>query len=122
MLRPSAPPAVRWITRTLEEAGHDTWAVGGAVRDALLGRPSGDWDLTTRARPDELQELFRRTVPIGIEHGTVGVLVRDGKGFEFICRTGAGWEGKRRGMRDADAGWEEIAAGHDANGPAGGAV
>ena len=81
-LRPSAPPAVRWITRTLEEAGHDTWAVGGAVRDALLGRPSGDWDLTTRARPDELQELFRRTVPIGIEHGTVGVLVRDGTMFE----------------------------------------
>ena len=81
-LRPSAPPAVRWITRTLEAAGHDTWAVGGAVRDALLGRPSGDWDLTTRARPDELQELFRRTVPIGIEHGTVGVLVRDGTMFE----------------------------------------
>lgn len=80
--RPSAPPAVRWITRTLEDAGHDTWAVGGAVRDALMGRPSGDWDLTTQARPDQLQRLFRRTVPIGVEHGTVGVLARDGTMFE----------------------------------------
>ena len=47
--RPSAPPAVRWIARTLEEAGHETWAVGGAVRDVLMGRPSGDWDLATHA-------------------------------------------------------------------------
>ena len=78
----SAPLAVSWITRTLEEAGHDTWAVGGAVRDALMGRPSGDWDLTTRARPDQLQKLFQRTVPIGIAHGTVGVLARDGTMFE----------------------------------------
>ncbi|MCH7533503.1 MAG: CCA tRNA nucleotidyltransferase [Gemmatimonadetes bacterium] len=80
--RPSAPAAVSWITRTLEEAGHDTWAVGGAVRDALMGRRSGDWDLTTQARPDQLQKLFQRTVPIGIEHGTVGVLARDGTMFE----------------------------------------
>ncbi len=80
--RPSAPPAVSWITRTLEDAGHDTWAVGGAVRDALMGRPSGDWDLATRARPDQLQKLFRRTVPIGIVHGTVGVLARDGTMLE----------------------------------------
>ena len=52
------------------------------MRDALLGRRSGDWDLTTKARPDQLQKLFRRTVPIGIEHGTVGVLARDGTMFE----------------------------------------
>ena len=80
--RPSAPPAVLWITRTLEDAGYDTWAVGGAVRDALMERPSGDWDLTTLARPDEMQRLFRRTVPLGIEHGTVGVLAKDGTMFE----------------------------------------
>lgn len=79
---PEAPPAVRWITRTLEEAGYETWAVGGAVRDALAGRPSGDWDLATRARPATVRSLFRRTVPIGIEHGTVGVLARDGTLFE----------------------------------------
>ncbi|MBM4182626.1 MAG: CCA tRNA nucleotidyltransferase [Gemmatimonadetes bacterium] len=75
--KPSAPHAVRWIARKLEEAGHDTWAVGGAVRDVLLGRPSGDWDLATGARPAEVQRIFRRTVPLGVEHGTVGVLKDD---------------------------------------------
>jgi tRNA nucleotidyltransferase/poly(A) polymerase len=65
---------VQRIARKLEEAGHETWAVGGAVRDALLGRPSGDWDLATHARPADVQRIFRRTVPIGVEHGTVGVL------------------------------------------------
>lgn len=78
----SAPPAVLWITRTLEEAGFETWAVGGAVRDHLLGLPEGDWDLSTRARPDDVRRLFRRTVPIGIEHGTVGVLADDGDMYE----------------------------------------
>lgn len=73
---------MRWIARTLEGAGFETWAVGGAVRDVLLGHPSGDWDLTTRARPDEVGRLFRRTVPIGVEHGTVGVLTDDGVMFE----------------------------------------
>lgn len=80
--QPSPPPAVRWITRTLEEAGYETWTVGGAVRDVLMGRPAGDWDLTTRARPDDMRRLFRRTVPIGVDHGTVGVLARDGTMFE----------------------------------------
>jgi tRNA nucleotidyltransferase (CCA-adding enzyme) len=82
MTLPEAPGAVRWIVRTLEEAGHDTWAVGGAVRDALAGIPSGDWDLTTRATPRQVRRLFRRTVPIGIDHGTVGVLARDGTLYE----------------------------------------
>jgi tRNA nucleotidyltransferase (CCA-adding enzyme) len=79
-LRP--PPEVRWIARTLEDAGHSTWAVGGAVRDALAGRRPGDWDLTTAARPREVQRLFRRTVPVGVEHGTVGVLGRDRRMYE----------------------------------------
>ena len=81
-IRLSAPPAVRWITRTLESAGHETWAVGGAIRDALRGHPSGDWDLATRARPEEVRRIFRRTVPIGVEHGTVGVLADDGVMYE----------------------------------------
>ncbi len=73
---------MRWITRTLEEAGFETWTVGGAVRDALLGLGPGDWDVTTRARPNDVRRLFRRTVPIGVEHGTVGVLSDDGTMFE----------------------------------------
>ena len=79
---PSAPPAVGWIARTLEEAGFETWTVGGAVRDALLGVASVDWDFTTRARPEQVQRLFKRTVPVGIDHGTVGVLARDGTMYE----------------------------------------
>jgi len=79
---PEAPGAVRWIVRTLEEAGFETWAVGGAVRDALLGSSGGDWDLATRARPQEVRRVFRRTVPIGVEHGTVGVLDRSGELYE----------------------------------------
>ncbi len=76
--RPSAPGFVRWVTRTLEDAGYETWAVGGAVRNTLLGLPSGDWDLATRAPPAVVRRLFPRTVPVGIAHGTVGVLTREG--------------------------------------------
>lgn len=68
------PAAVRRIAARLEGAGHETWCVGGAVRDALLGRTHADWDLATAARPDDVRALFRRTVPLGIEFGTVGVL------------------------------------------------
>ena len=73
------PPAVVALVETLERAGHETWCVGGAVRDALLGTPSMDWDLATSATPAEVQRCFRRVVPVGIEHGTVGVLDRDGR-------------------------------------------
>lgn len=82
MSHPEAPGAVRWIVRTLEEAGYETWAVGGAVRDALAGIPSGDWDLTTRATPSHVRRIFRRTVPLGVDHGTMGVLARDGTLYE----------------------------------------
>jgi tRNA nucleotidyltransferase (CCA-adding enzyme) len=79
----SAPPDVARIARRLEEAGFSTWAVGGAVRDALSGRAAqGDWDLTTAARPRDVQRLFRRTVPVGVAHGTVGVLGQDGRMYE----------------------------------------
>lgn len=77
-----APHEVRRIVRRLEENGFATWAVGGAVRDALVGRAPGDWDLATAARPGDVRRLFRRTVPIGIEHGTVGVLGKDGHLYE----------------------------------------
>ena len=72
------PRSVLEIAARLERAGFETWCVGGAVRDALLGRPSLDWDLATAAAPGDVQKLFRRTVPVGIEFGTVGVLDRQG--------------------------------------------
>ena len=56
--------------------------MGGAVRDALLGLAHLDWDLATSATPPVVRRLFRRTVPVGIEFGTVGVLDRDGRMHE----------------------------------------
>ena len=66
------------ILRRLEDAGHETWCVGGAIRDALLGDPQQDMDLATSARPEEVQRLFRRTIAVGVEHGTVGVFDEHG--------------------------------------------
>jgi tRNA nucleotidyltransferase (CCA-adding enzyme) len=66
------------IARTLINAGHETWCVGGAVRDAFLGISHLDWDLATSARPEVVQRVFRRTVPVGLKFGTVGVLDRNG--------------------------------------------
>lgn len=56
--------------------------MGGAVRDALLGHAHLDWDLATGATPNEVRKVFRRTVPVGIEFGTVGVFDRDGRMHE----------------------------------------
>ena len=71
------PPHVRDIAARLEKAGFETWAVGGAVRDALLGDGHLDWDLATAAKPEQVRALFKHTVPVGIEFGTVGVLDPD---------------------------------------------
>jgi len=62
------------IGDTLERHGFDTWCVGGAVRDALLGLPNSDWDIATTATPPQVRRLFRRTIPVGEAHGTIGVL------------------------------------------------
>ena len=71
------PQNVEKIIETLNAAGFEAYAVGGCVRDALLNRTPLDWDITTSARPEEVQTLFRRTVPTGIQHGTVTVLIKD---------------------------------------------
>src|SRR5690348_12298876 len=76
------PDEVLRIARTLEEAGFETWCVGGAIRDNLLKLENHDFDLTTAAPPDEVQRLFKRTVPVGIEHGTVAVLDADSRAHE----------------------------------------
>ena len=76
------PDAVVKIATKLESAGYETWCVGGAVRDNLLGLENHDFDLTTAAPPAEIQRLFQRTVPVGIEHGTVAVLDRANQAHE----------------------------------------
>jgi len=76
------PDEVLKIARRLEEAGYETWCVGGAIRDNLLGLENHDFDLTTAAPPEEVRKLFKRTVPVGIEHGTVAVLDRHNRPHE----------------------------------------
>ena len=77
-IQPLDPPeTVRGIAKRLEDAGFETWCVGGAVRDALLGHPHLDWDLATAAKPPEVRKLFKRTVPVGVEFGTIGVIDHD---------------------------------------------
>ncbi len=76
-----APDGLREVAGRLESRGYEAWAVGGAVRDALMGDERADWDLATDARPGDVQRIFPRTAPIGVEHGTVGVL-RDDEMYE----------------------------------------
>lgn len=75
------PEYVADILRRLEDAGHEAWCVGGAVRDALLGLEPGDWDVTTSAKPEEILDLFSpNALPTGLKHGTV--TVGGGRGVE----------------------------------------
>lgn len=69
------------ILRSLRDAGFEAYYVGGCVRDKLLNRPCSDWDITTAALPEEVMALFSHTVPTGLKHGTVTVLL-DGERAE----------------------------------------
>ena len=69
------PQDVAKIIHTLEEAGYEAYAVGGCVRDSLLGKAPNDWDITTSALPEQVKELFPRTIDTGIQHGTVTVMM-----------------------------------------------
>lgn len=74
----AVPPSVLEVVATLNRAGFEAVLVGGAVRDILLGRGSDDFDVATSATPSEVQATFRRTIPTGIDHGTVTVLLGSG--------------------------------------------
>lgn len=75
------PEKVEYIIHCLEQHGFEAYAVGGCVRDSILGRIPGDWDITTSALPEQVKAVFKRTVDTGIEHGTVTVML-DKEGFE----------------------------------------
>lgn len=75
------PDNAALILKTLEENGYEAYVVGGCVRDMLLGRKPGDWDITTSAQPQQVKALFRRTIDTGIQHGTVTVMFGD-EGYE----------------------------------------
>ncbi|SDH90627.1 tRNA nucleotidyltransferase (CCA-adding enzyme) [Pseudobutyrivibrio sp. 49] len=75
------PADVQNIINVLESNGHEAYAVGGCVRDCILGKNPHDWDITTSALPEQVKALFERTFDTGIEHGTVTVLMH-GIGYE----------------------------------------
>ena len=75
------PEKVNMIIDRLQEHGYEAYAVGGCVRDSILGRVPDDWDITTSATPLETKALFQRTFDTGIEHGTITVLI-DKDAFE----------------------------------------
>lgn len=78
------PGDAMWLLQTLHAAGYSAYVVGGCVRDSLLGRQPGDWDICTSARPAEMRALFgdRQLILTGEKHGTVGVVLH-GKPYEI---------------------------------------
>lgn len=79
--RMEIPGDVEWILNKLNTSGFEAFAVGGCVRDTLLGRVPGDWDITTSAKPEQVKAIFGRTIDTGLLHGTVTIL-RGGTGYE----------------------------------------
>ena len=78
MITIKMPEGVKQIIETLNKNGYEAFAVGGCIRDSVMGRNPHDWDITTSAKPHEVKKLFRRSVDTGIEHGTVTILLPDG--------------------------------------------
>lgn len=90
------PIAVQFIIDTLMKKGFSAYAVGGCVRDSLLNRSPEDWDITTSAQPEDVKNIFNRTVDTGLQHGTVTVLI-DHKGYEVTTyRIDGDYEDNRR--------------------------
>ncbi len=75
------PSQVEYIIEKLSEHGFEAYAVGGCVRDTMLHREPEDWDITTSAYPNQVKQIFRRTIDTGIVHGTVTVML-GGCGYE----------------------------------------
>ena len=80
-MRIQVPEDVKFILEKLNSAGYEAYAVGGCVRDSILGRIPDDWDITTSAKPEETKALFPKTIDTGIQHGTVTVM-RNHVGYE----------------------------------------
>ncbi len=135
------PEKVAGLISRLEAHGYEAYAVGGCIRDTLLGKKPKDWDITTSASPGEVKRVFPRTVDTGIQHGTVTVLLgregfevttyrvdgnySDGRHPDSVCFTSSLLEDLRRrdftinamaynpsrGLVDAFAGQEDLRQG-----------
>ncbi|NFI04038.1 CCA tRNA nucleotidyltransferase [Clostridium botulinum] len=75
------PNDVRFILDRLKNNGHEAYIVGGCVRDSILNNIPKDWDITTKARPEEVIKLFDKVILTGVKHGTVTVLINS-EGYE----------------------------------------
>src|SRR5260370_7956370 len=85
VVRESKPYAVAAsVVRKLQENGFVAYFAGGSIRDALRGNSPKDIDIATSAKPNEVQALFRRTIPVGVQFGVIRVLEGD---FEFEVPT-----------------------------------
>lgn len=90
------PEKVDYIINELIEHGYEAYAVGGCIRDSILGREPEDWDITTSANPQEVKKIFRRTIDTGIIHGTVTVMLEK-EGYEVTTyRIDGEYEDNRR--------------------------
>lgn len=69
------PKDVKYIINALEKNGYEAYAVGGCVRDAIIGKEPNDWDITTNATPMQVKKLFKHTIDTGIQHGTVTIMI-----------------------------------------------
>ena len=94
----SPPAGVGRALAALETAGWESWAVGGCVRDALLGRTPHDWDVTTAAPPEAVKAVFadKRVLETGLKHGTVTLLTEDGPVEITTFRTDGDYSDSRR--------------------------
>ncbi|GMA47438.1 polynucleotide adenylyltransferase [Tetragenococcus muriaticus] len=84
------------VLRKLTEAGHEAYFVGGSVRDVLLNHPIHDVDIATSAFPEEIKQIFPKTIDVGIEHGTVLVLEESGQYEITTFRTESSYQDFRR--------------------------
>ena len=75
------PAPAASIIQTLSSHGYEAFVVGGCVRDSILGLEPADWDITTNARPEQVKEIFDRTIDTGLKHGTVTIMI-DKTGYE----------------------------------------
>lgn len=90
------PQKVDYIINQLIKHGYEAYAVGGCVRDSILGKEPEDWDITTSAKPMEVKKIFKRTIDTGIVHGTVTVMLEK-DGYEVTTyRIDGEYEDNRR--------------------------
>jgi tRNA nucleotidyltransferase (CCA-adding enzyme) len=76
------PNDVACILKTLKHNGFDAYIVGGCVRDSIIGRSPQDWDIASSAKPQDIKNIFSKTIDTGLKHGTVTILL-NGSSYEI---------------------------------------